>query len=67
MVVVHGPQGGQVVRPHGDQEVLPPAPLQAHEARQALLGVSAHHLQTVRHVGLVKNPSEDRANRHSAI
>lgn len=61
MVVVHGPEGGQVLRLHGHEEVLPPAALQAHEARQALLGVRAHHLQAVRHVGLVKNPSEEKA------
>lgn len=61
MVVVHGPEGGQVLRLHGQEEVLPPAALQAHEARQALLGVRAHHLQAVRHVGLVKNPSEEKA------
>lgn len=60
MVVVDGPEGRQVVGLHGDEEVLPPAALQAHEARQALLGVGAHHLQTVRHIGLVKNPSEER-------
>lgn len=57
VVVVDGPEGGQVLRLHGEEEVLPPAALQTHETREAPLGVSAHHLQPVRHVGLVKNPS----------
>lgn len=61
MVMVDGPEGRQVVRLHGDEEVLPPTALQVHQTRQTLLGVSAHHFQTVRHVGLVKNPSEERA------
>lgn len=58
MVVVDGPEGREVARVHGGEEVLSPAALQVHEALQALLGVSAHHLQTVRHVRLVENPSE---------
>lgn len=60
MVVVDGPEGREVARPHGGEEVLPPATLQVHEAPQAPLGVGSHHLQTVRHVRLVKNPSEER-------
>lgn len=57
VVVVDGPEGREVARPHGGEEVLPPAPLQLHQARQAALAVDAHHLQAVRHVRLVKNPS----------
>lgn len=53
VVVVHGPQRGEVARLHGGQEVLPPATLQLHEAPQASLGVSSHHLQAVRYVRLV--------------
>lgn len=60
MVVVDGPEGREVARPHGGEEVLAPATLQVHEAPQAPLGVGSHHLQTVRHVRLVKNPSEER-------
>ena len=32
VVVIDGPQWGQVPRPHAAQEVLPPAALQLHEA-----------------------------------
>lgn len=67
MVVVNGPERREVARLHGGEEVLPPATLQVHEAPQALLGLGSHHLQAVRHVRLVKNPSEERgAVRRSA-
>lgn len=74
MVVVDGPEGREVARSHGGEEVLAPATLQVHEAPQAPLGVGSHHLQTVRHVRLVKNPSEERGvvrggvqRRHKAL
>lgn len=60
MVVVDGPERRQVARLHGGEEVLPPAALQVHQAPQALLGTGLHHLQTVSHVRLVENPSEER-------
>lgn len=60
MVVVHGPERGQVARLHGGQEVTPPATLQLHEAPQTPLGVGAHHLKAVRNVGLVQDPSGGR-------
>lgn len=56
VVVVHGPEGGQVARLHGAEEVLPPAPLQVHQAPQAVLGVRPDHLQAVRHVRLIQDP-----------
>lgn len=60
MVVVNGPERREVARLHGGEEVLPPATLQVHQALQALLGMGLHNLQTVRHVRLVENPSEER-------
>lgn len=57
MVVVDRPEGREVERSHAAEEVLPPAPLQRHQALQATLGVDAHHLQAVGDVGLVENPS----------
>lgn len=60
MVVVDGPEGREVAGLHGGKEVLPPATLQVHQALQALLGMGSHHLQTVRHVRLVENPSGRR-------
>lgn len=60
VVVVDGPERRKVARVHGGEEVLPPATLQVHQAPQALLSVSVHHLQTVRHVRLVEDPSEER-------
>lgn len=60
VVVVDGPEGREVAGLHGGKEVLPPATLQVHQALQALLGMGSHHLQTVRHVRLVENPSGRR-------
>lgn len=60
VVVVDAPERREVLGPHGGEEVLPPAALQVHQAPQALLGSGLHHLQTVRHVRLVENPSEER-------
>lgn len=60
VVVVDGPERREVARLHGGEEVLPPAALQVHQAPQALLGAGSHHLQTVRHVRLVEDPSEER-------
>lgn len=56
VVVVHGPERRQVAGLHAGEEVLPPATLQVHEPLQSPLGVGSHHLQTVRHVRLIKNP-----------
>lgn len=67
VVVVDGPERREVARPHGGEEVLPPATLQVHEAPQAPLCLGSHHLQTVRHVRLVKNPSEERAAVRNAM
>lgn len=47
-------------RSHAAEEVLPPAPLQCHQALQAALGVDAHHLQAVGDIGLIENPSGAR-------
>ena len=60
VVVVDGPERGEVARSHGGEEMLPPAALQVHQALQTLLGVSPHHLQAVRHVCLIEYPSEER-------
>lgn len=60
VVVVDGPERREVTRAHGGEEVLPPATLQDHQALQAPLGVGSHHLQTVRDVRLVEDPSEER-------
>lgn len=53
VIVVHRPERGKEARLHGAEEVLPPAPLQVHQALQAVLGVSLDHLQTMGHVGLI--------------
>lgn len=58
MVVIDRPERREVSRPHGGEEVLPPATLQAHQAQEAPLDVSLHHLQAVGHVRLVENPRE---------
>lgn len=63
VVVVDGPERREVTRAHGGEEVLPPATLQDHQALQAPLGVGSHHLQTVRDVRLVEDPSEEREER----
>lgn len=56
VVVVDRPEGREVERSHAAEEVLPPAPLQRHQAREAALGVSAHHLQAMGDVGLIEYP-----------
>ena len=67
VVVVHGPEGGEVARLHAGQEVLPPAPLQLHEAPEAPLGVAPHHLQAVGDVGLVQDPSGERRGEETRL
>lgn len=44
-------------RLHAAEEVLPPAPLQRHQALQASLSKGAHYLQAVGDVGLIENPA----------
>ena len=60
VVVVDGPEGGEVARLHAAEEVLPPAPLQVHQALEAQPGVGLHQLHAVRHVRLVEDPSGER-------
>lgn len=68
MVVVDGPEGREVARVHGGEEVLPPATLQVHQALQTLLGMSLHNLQAVRHVRLIENPSGgERSSQRASL
>lgn len=60
VVVIDRPPRRQVVRAHGGEKVLPPATLQVHEALQALLRVGLDHLQAMRDIGLIEDPSDER-------
>lgn len=58
MVVVDGPERGQMARLHAGQKVLSPAALQLHQATQTALGVRLHYLQSMWNVTLVKDPAK---------
>lgn len=58
MVVVDGPERGQMAGLHAGQKVLSPAALQLHQATQTTLSVSLHYLQSMWNVTLVKDPAK---------
>lgn len=60
MVVVDGPERGQMAWLHGGQKVLSPAALQVHQAPQTALSIHLHYLQSMRHITLVKDPGLQR-------
>lgn len=58
MVVLNGPERGQMAGLHADQKVLSPAALQVHQALQTALGIHLHYLLSMRHITLVEDPAK---------
>ncbi len=58
MVVLDGPERGQMSGLHAGQKVLSPAALQVHQAPQTALGIHLHYLLSMRHITLVEDPAK---------